>query len=939
MVHRFGECELDEGLFQLRVAGRVAKIEPKVFDVLSFLLRHRDRVVSKDELLDAVWPGESVSESVLPHCIASARRAVGDDRAAQRVIQTVHGRGYRFVASLRPADGARPAAAAAAPAARRLFVGREAPLARLREAWAEARGGRGGIRLLVGEPGIGKTRLAEALADEVRGAGELVLWGRAHEGEGAPAYWPWIQVLRGLADGSDSRDDPLHTLLAAGGDPVDATPSSVGSAVDRETGQARFLLFDGVAARLRRAASARPVLLVVDDLHWADAPSLRLLEFLAPDLHELALLLVGTFRDVELRRGHPLSRLLGSLAREPACDRVTLRGLSEPEVAQLVRAMTGRAPPGSLAATVHEMTEGNPFFVHETVKLLEETGRLDAPPARGEALALPQSVRDAVGRRLDALGPSCNEILRAAAVLGRELELRVLARVVEHGREELLARLAEACAAGVLVEIPGGLGRYAFRHALIQQTLYDELRTPERVALHRAAARALEEACADELDERRSELAHHLYEAAQGGDALRAAEACCRAAERALRLLGYEEAARYYERALEAEALVTPKDDTRRCGLLLELGDARQAAGERDAGRASFLRAAELARRVGRSDLLARAAIGHKGPIEMGMEEGALALLEEAREAVAGDHPHWRVRLLVRLTGTPPHSDSMESRERLSSEALAIARALDDPLALGEALNARAWACLGPDRPDERLAVAQELIELARRSGERRLALFGYEAAYGASLLRGDAGGVRAALASWVEDAALLRQPAYVFLATAAQGSWCLTQGRFEEAEALFQQALDGGRRTVPFAQLMYQGQMAWLRYQRGDQDRAEVGLEIGHGMLALPGFEQLGRCALATAYSVSGDLAGARREFDALAAAGFDTLPRNESWLLVLGIASDMVALFEEREHAGTLHRLLLPYSELIASHDLVRAATGSVASVLGSLCRVLGR
>src|SRR5262245_23241712 len=216
MVHHFGDCELDRELFQLRRRGRVVKLEPKVFDVLVHLFEHRDRVVSKAELLDALWPGEALSESVLPRAIAAARRAVGDTRSKARVIETIHGRGYRFVAQ----PGESPvaandatAAALAPPAPASVFVGRARTLERLTTLLDSALAGRGQLALLAGEPGIGKTRTAEELARVARERGAQVVIGRCFEGEGAPAFWPWVQLLRELLSASDR--EPLRAALGS----------------------------------------------------------------------------------------------------------------------------------------------------------------------------------------------------------------------------------------------------------------------------------------------------------------------------------------------------------------------------------------------------------------------------------------------------------------------------------------------------------------------------------------------------------------------------------------------------------------------------------------------------------------------------------------------------------------------------------------------------
>jgi DNA-binding winged helix-turn-helix (wHTH) protein/tetratricopeptide (TPR) repeat protein len=943
VVLAFSDCELDRELYQLRRRGRVVKVEPKVFDVLAHLIEHRDRVVSKTELLDALWPGEALSESVLPRAIAAARRAVGDTRAKARVIETVHGRGYRFVAELREAAEG-PAALPAGPEAPPpgpAFIGRAATLARLERALDSARAGRGRLVLLAGEPGIGKTRTAEEIARIARERGAQVLIGRCFEGEGAPAFWPWLQVLRELVATPDP--ELLRSLAGEGAAELaqlvpelrtrlPALPPAAGLAGE----QARFRLFDALAGLLRRRAQRGPLLLVLDDLHWADEASLLALEFLAPELRSAALLVIATYRDVEVRRDHPLSRVLGALARVPVCERIALRGLEPAEVAALVEAVSGQAPPDALAHTVHEMTDGNPFFVFEMARLLGEQG------ARPSALALPQSVRDAVGRRLDALSPDCNEVLRTAAVLGRGFDVALLSRVAGRAPEELLDPLGEALEAGVLVEDGERLGRHAFAHALVRQTLYEELSAPQRVRLHRRVAEALEGAFAASDEPPLSEIAHHYFEAAPGGSAEQAITAAVRAAERAHALLAYEESARLYEQALEALAIAAPEDAARRFELLAAAGAGHAAAGARDAARARFKSAAGIARGLGRADLLARAALGYRGFGEMGIppEPETLALLEEARDALGERDPVLRSRLLSKLTGTAPYMLSMAQRELLSHEALALARASGDATALRDALSARYWACLGPDRVAERVALGEEMVSLGERAGDPFLVFTGHEALFGVHLLRGDAAGADRALAECLRLADALRYRFVLFQARFFEGARAACAGDLDGAERIFRDALEIGRGRVPFAQVTYDAHMLWMRFQRGDRE----GLAAHAPMLeALSGHwkgsETVTQAALALIALDEQREADARRIFEGLAQKGFARLERDEHFLLTAAILSDLILAFDDRERAAELYQALLPYAHLLAFHDLLRTFAGSVSGELGELALVLGR
>jgi DNA-binding winged helix-turn-helix (wHTH) protein len=950
VILAFGDCELDEALYALRRRGKPVKLEPKVFDVLLYLVRQRARVVTKEELLDALWPGEAVSDSVLPRCIAAARRAVGDTRGRHPVIQTVHRRGYRFVAPVAAPAETSPAAAQGAPPAAP-FVGREAVLGALRGALAAAAGGRLRVLLLAGEPGIGKTRTLAELAREAAGRGFRCAEGRCYEGEGAPAFWPWLQILRDLV--SDATAASLEAELGAGApDLAELLPElrrklpRLPRPDDPGSDQARFRLFDSVAGFLARSAARRPLLLALDDLHWGDADSLRLFDFVAAAPGAAPILLLGAYRDVEVRRDRPLAQLLGRLAGRAHVERSELRGLGDDAVAELVSALAGAPARPEVTAALAERSGGNPFFVHELIRLLLDEGRLDAGADALSALALPQGVRDAIGRRLDRLSPACSELLQAAAAAGRSFELRVLEQLCERPRQELLEQLAEAQAAGLVTPSPTGVGRFAFAHALIHQALYEELSVPRRVALHRRAGEALLALHAGRADAPAAELAHHFFEAAAGGAAAQAAEWCERAADQALALYAYDEGARQLARALEALDHSAP-DPARRAALLMGRGEARWAAGDREGGRARLAEAADAAHALGRDDLFARAALAYRGVGEMGMLPDArtLALLEQARDRIGVDAPGLRARVLARLAGTPPYALSMATREALAGEAWALAQRSGESEALADALGARYWATLGPDRVEERLSVAEQARALAERTGDRALAQLAAEAALGAHLLRGDRAAADRVLQRYVETAEALRRPVFRMLATAALASRAMGTGEYAAAERLLDQARDLARGSVPYADALHAGHRLWLAFQRGDLTVADPAAGSAGWVEALQLSEQTGyqatfeNLAKALLLSQAGDAEQARRGLDAFAGDDFARVERDEHWMLAMGMLTVAVTRLGDRARAEALYARLLPVRHLMVSHDLMRAVAGSVEAPLGSLALACGR
>jgi DNA-binding winged helix-turn-helix (wHTH) protein len=940
-IYVFGEFELDLGLYELRARGEVARIEPKVFDVLADLVRHRDRVVTKDELLERLWPGETVSDSVLPRCVAAVRKAIGHG-----AIQTVHGRGYRFVA---PLSAGPPAVPTAGPGERTppagIFVGREGVMGELRAALDDALAGRGRVALLVGEPGIGKTRTAEELAAEARARGAVVLTGRCHEGEGAPAFWPWVQILRAHVVGRESRR--LAADLGSGAadvaqlvPEVQAAVPGVPPLVASAAEQARFRLFESVTGYLERVSRREPLVLVLDDLHWADKPSLLLLQFLAREMRVMRLLVVGTYRDVELGRQHPLAAVLGELAREAPYRRIALRGLTADEVRRFIEAAAGAPPEPALAAAVYDMTEGNPFFIGEVVRLLAAEG---APAAGSDvtlAGRLPEGVREAIGRRLSVLSEECNRVLSEASVVGREFDLGVLERVGDVGAERLLEILDEAVAARLLAAVPGRPGSYRFSHGLVRETLYEELSLPLRIRLHRRVGAVLEELHGADPAPHLAELAHHFFQGAPGGDAEKAYAYALRAAERALELLAYEESARHCERALQALDLAAPADAVRRCEVLLRLGEARSRAGERDDARRAFQTAADAARRLGRADLLAHAALGFGGRAEFGAprDDALLALLDDATRALGEAHPDLRARLLGRLVGTAPHSESMETRDALSREAVALARRVGEPLTLAEALNARHWALLGPDHVAERRTIAAELQGIARRTGDRGWAFMAHNHEYDALLELGEIAAADRELDALAALAEELRQPIERWFVAWFRAGRALADGRFDEAERLIAQGRALGRRAQhPVAEASFGGQMLWLRGERGyrrERERFDDFMEsFAFIRRTLPSARRILQAGVASVYVGFEREREARAELDALAAERFADFPRDEHWITTLCILSDVAAFVGDRERAATLYDLLLPFADRNAVHSLIRTSRGAVSYYLGRL------
>ena len=382
------------------------------------------------------------------------------------------------------------------------FVGRQREMEELVSALNDALAGKGRLVMLVGEPGIGKTRTAEELASYALGQGSRVLWGRCHEQQGMPPYWPWVQLIRTYV--CDSDPEKMRAEMGAGTGEIAELVADVKERLPEvhpprpleSPEQARFRLFDSITTWLKNASQTQPLVLILDNLHWADKPSLLLLEFLGQELGDSRLLIIGTYRDVDLTRQHPLSETLGELTRARLFQRIVLRGLSLEDEGRYIKAASGIEPPREFMEMLHSHTEGSPLFVGEVVRMLQQEGELTPERIAGlqsKDVRIPEGVREVIGRRLNGLSEDCNRMLTVASVIGREFELGQLASLVEGiSEDDLLDVLDEAQSVHIIEELPERAGSYQFSHALIQRTLRDELSTTRRVRLHARIAETFE---------------------------------------------------------------------------------------------------------------------------------------------------------------------------------------------------------------------------------------------------------------------------------------------------------------------------------------------------------------------------------------------------------------------------------------------------------------
>ncbi|GAA3445220.1 BTAD domain-containing putative transcriptional regulator [Planomonospora venezuelensis] len=599
-------------------------------------------------------------------------------------------------------DGPGPAGRTAAPAwsgeAEERLVGRERQLGRIGALVAEVRRGRGGVLLIEGEAGIGKTRLARAAAGEAAARGMAVLWGRCVDTATAPPFWPWAQALR------EAGPEAAEAVRLLAGDSIECPDMQL------------FELYQRVLAAL---TSAGPLLVMLDDLHWADVASLRLLAFAAGELERHPVLVVATLRPEPGEHPEQLRDTLGALTRERRTERMAVGPLTGDDVASYLR--TRRIAP-DLAGTLHARSGGNPFYLGELVRLLESESALAAGLAAGSPgepaaeggdglpAVVPSGVRDVVGRRVARLPEESQALLRVAAVAGRDVEVDLLASATATPEEQVMSLLEPAVATGLLAEAGED---YRFSHALVRDTLYAGLGRVEAARLHLRIGEALETLPAHDGSRRAADLAHHFGRAIRVGGRAKAVEHASNAARKATAQLAHDEAVGLWELALAA---LPAADDAARCAVLTALGQARRTAGDADGARRDLEQAVELARRSGDREALI-AAVGVFGGQSVWnwrpygvVDERMVALLEDL---LAGPlREHQRAALLGTLGIELFYGPRRAEGERLALEGVELARGIGDPVLTATTLNNYHIAAWVPGREAERRAAAEEILAL-----------------------------------------------------------------------------------------------------------------------------------------------------------------------------------------------------------------------------------
>ncbi len=858
MNYRFGTIAVDVAAREVTRDGRALDVRPREFDLLLCLLRQRGSAVSKDELIETVWGGVAVSDSALFACVKRLRAALRDPRCAEEDaghwIHSLYGHGYRFVgdviestpAGSAPAPrstvdaaaalaGDRPIAprretepAAGAARAEHPLLGRERLMSEIEPRLRQAARGAGAIVLLCGEAGIGKTRVAEEAMRMARELGIEVLAARCLEGGQGQGFWPWAQLLREYADthqqetvrevfGDEAAQ--LQWLSAPSGGPLASDPAL-------DAALLRTRLFAAVIAVLRRAAQEQnPLLLVFDDLHWADPSSLSLLTALSEELADTAILVLGTWREADTADQHPLRALARRIQRSRPGSCLQLAPLDDVSVERLVLSLVEQEIGREALDFVVRSSEGNPFFATEIWYHLVDEGQVIRRDDRWvlaaplPSLVLTHGARLVLRERRSRLSEQARAALAAAAVLGRSFLVEQLQRITGLGLDLLADAIDEAAAANLLEHVASD-DSYRFSHALVHASVYEDVSPLRRALLHRRVA---EELLARGRAEDVAEIARHYLAAAGAGELESVIEHALVAAERDQRRLAYEEAVGWLEKALAVldrygERIESvPRRQALRSRVLLELGGLRQLAGRGEEARSAFDEAADIARATTDAQTLARAALGM---VTMWSYDDprVVALLDEARDALAASNSPFRVRVLGALASFHFHDPGRRRHaEELGAEAVRLARELDDPEVLMEALSDWLGSHWYTDNIAEQTEAATELAALASVHGARRQETVAQCWHVVLSLARGEIHAARA-LTSRVETmASEIRDPTLRWHGLRFRACLALVGGDLADAERLAVEAFElGNRVSERAARLSFNGVLTVVRRQQG---------------------------------------------------------------------------------------------------------------------------
>jgi DNA-binding SARP family transcriptional activator/tetratricopeptide (TPR) repeat protein len=831
------------------------------------------------------------------------------------------------------------------------LVGREHESEALASWWTNARRSYARLLLVDGDSGIGKTRLVAELARRAESDGAIVLWGRCDEETIVP-FQPFAEALSRY----------FHSMTA---DRISRMPEWQLSELSRlvvrlreyapeieddisDPESDRFRFFEAVTATLKDIAGRAPILIVLDDLHWADQPTVLLLRHVLRNFDRDNLGIVGMCIDTEVPPDHRLRSVLADLRADRRLDTVHLRGLSREAVEELMRVSTA---PAGLAPELYVLTDGNPLFLDEMIRQLSyrNAAASDADTPVPTDLSPTEAIRELVARRVSRQPEDVIYLLQAAAVAGRECEAAVVAEAAELDRDRGLDAFDRAEESRLLRRVGAAADRYAFTHALVRDAIYDELLRGRRVRYHHKIAVATERLHGAGADDYVNELAHHFYMGAPIADADKALGYCMAAGERSLRLLAFEEAVQHFKRGLEVTEQYGDQDQSARCDALIALAEAQNRAGDTARANTNFERAAALARERGDAERLATAALRALRPlsymVNVGTNAEQVRLLEEARSMLPDADSHLRALVSARLGLVMVYAAGVPGpgvRKRvlaLNTEAVSMARRLGDRSALGYALQARMHALWGLERAPERLATGTELEEIATDVGDDMLAMHGHMWRVRELLAQGDVDAVddenrRFAAAHGTGPA----HPLPLSYSYNVEAMLALVNGDFEKADRLGPRAMEAAAEYNEMTFSFYGALMVWTWWQRGEL--AVLGNVLRDVIAQAPWDYPVARAALALVHAEAGEREAALRELDALAELGWSTVADDQTEGISLALTAAACGGIGPlaADHASHVYECLRPYAgTAVVIRPPAAACVGPADQYLGLLATAI--
>jgi DNA-binding winged helix-turn-helix (wHTH) protein/tetratricopeptide (TPR) repeat protein len=820
MLYRFAGFDLDADRLELRHGRRRLALQPKALRLLLFLVRNADRAVAKSELFEQVWPGTRTVESALTRAVTLLRSELRK-HVRETVVETVRGTGYRIAA---PVTVENPAGELATGTGREpTFLGRERELAELLEPLR--RGSRAGTRICVmnGEAGIGKTALARELALRASELGARVFWGRCDAATGA--YGPWREILR-VQLGSPAAIAALRRAgtaagaLALGIPEVRLWSAAVPAPPALSHERARREFFAALVRLQASLAESAPLWLVIDDVQWADLPSVRLVRELVATAAHLPIFVLVTRREGEQAASDGIDAELARAARAASrSSQLRLKGLLQSDLERLISLTARRGLRRADVRAIYQRAGGNPLFAQELTRLyLSRPDSVSDPLS--ESPSVPTGVRELLLRRLSIFDASTRALLQAASVVGPAFRLELLARAAEREPAEVLATLEQVESARVIEPVRERDSDFRFAHELFRETIYDDMPTFERVRIHRRVAEHLESTAPGDV----AALAHHHGRAAVAGDYERALDCALRAAAEASERLAFESAAAMLESALRILERHAPADARRRAELLVAVGDAHHHSGDPARAESVWWQAVHAGRdtrgfeaSAGAAVRLSKWGIGNRGRVP----SARIEVLEEALRKLPAERQDLRALVLAAL-GADLHwvGRDLARPRALAEEAVALARRSGSAEALLVALDQRYFSiCRGEDFA-ERARLTDESIALARSTGDLAQLFVAENHRVALRTALGDLAGALSGFTGCVQLAQELRRPAFDHYVRVATTGFDLLAGRVEgAAEAIERQLkarLDDSPRDVDFAFMFLYAQLFQLRRLQG---------------------------------------------------------------------------------------------------------------------------